>query len=73
MSVADLRRRLPRFTLPVVLGLLLVTLLYSVLVTGTVLLWFAAWSGVFGVGAVSFVIYLLYRLVVAVERIADDS
>jgi hypothetical protein len=73
MSAAELRRKLPRFTLPVLSGLLPVTLLYSVLVTGTVVLRFAAWAGLLGFGTLLFVLYLFYRLVVAVERIADGS
>jgi hypothetical protein len=73
MNAADGWRKRPRFALPLVVGLLIVTFLYSVFVTGTVVLWLAAWSGLLGVGTVLYVVYLLYRLVVAVERIADDS
>jgi hypothetical protein len=71
MNAPDPRTELPRFALPVVAGLLLVTLLYSVLVFGNVVVWLALWGGLFGIGAALFVIYLLYRLVLAVERIAD--
>ena len=71
MNAPDLRTELPRFALPVVAGLLLVTLLYSVLVFGNVVVWLALWGGLFGLGTALFVIYLLYRLVLAVERIAD--
>lgn len=73
MSVADLQASTPRFTVSAIVGLLLVSLLYSVLVTTNVALWLAAWGGLFGVGIAVFVVALFYRLVVAVERIADSQ
>jgi hypothetical protein len=44
MNAPDPRTELPRFALPVVAGLLLVTLLYSVLVFGNVVVWLALWG-----------------------------
>jgi protein-S-isoprenylcysteine O-methyltransferase Ste14 len=72
MSVADLQTKLPRFTVPTIVGLLAVSLLYSVLVTANITLWLAVWGGLLSIGIGLFVVYLFYRLVLAVERIADN-
>lgn len=45
--------------------------LYSLLLARAVLLWVSVWLGVVRLGLFVFVIYLLYRLVLAVEGIAD--
>jgi protein-S-isoprenylcysteine O-methyltransferase Ste14 len=71
MSVADLQTKVPRFIVPTIASLLIVSLLYSILVTQNVVLWLAAWGGVLSVGLTLFVVYLFYRLVLAVERITD--
>ncbi|MFB1065347.1 hypothetical protein [Natrinema sp. H-ect4] len=73
MSVADLQTKVPRFTVPTIAGLLLVSLLYSVLVTANITLWLAVWGGLLSIGIGLFVVYLFYRLVLAVERIADNQ
>jgi protein-S-isoprenylcysteine O-methyltransferase Ste14 len=70
-DIVSIRGRLPRATVPAVLLVFVVTLGYSVLVTGTLLLWVAMWVGLGSVVLALFVVYLLYRLVLAVERIAD--
>jgi protein-S-isoprenylcysteine O-methyltransferase Ste14 len=71
MSVADLQTQVPRFTVPVIASLLIISLLYSVLVTQNIVLWLVMWGGVLSVGLTLFVVYLFYRLVLAVERIAE--
>ena len=73
MSVADLQTKVPRFTVPTIAGLLLVSLLYSVLVTANIILWLAVWGGLLSIGIGLFVVYLFYRLVLAIERIADNQ
>ncbi|MBX0298272.1 hypothetical protein [Haloarcula nitratireducens] len=73
MSVADLQIKVPRFIVPTIAGLLLVSLLYSVLVTANIILWLAVWGGLLSIGIGLFVVYLFYRLVLAVERIADNQ
>jgi hypothetical protein len=71
MSVADLQTKVPRFTVPGIASLLIISLLYSVLVTQNIVLWFVMWGGLLSIGLTLFVVYLFYRLVLAVERIAD--
>jgi hypothetical protein len=73
MSVADFRTKIPRFTAPAIAGLLILSLLYTVLVTANFVLWLAVWGGVFSIGVGAYLIYLFYRLVMAVERIADSQ
>lgn len=71
MSVADLQTKVPRFTAPVIASLLIISLLYSVLVTQNIVLWLVVWGGLLSVVLTLFVVYLFYRLVLAVERIAE--
>lgn len=71
MSAVELQAKVPQFTLPVIAGLMIITLLYSILVTGNIVLWLAAWGGLFSLGVSVLLVYLFYRLVVAVERIAE--
>lgn len=54
----------------VLLFLGVVTFLYSLLVTRTLLLWLFGWLSLASVALLLFVVYLLYRLTVAAERIA---
>ena len=71
MSVRSLEGDVPIRQLAGVLFVLaVVTLLYSLLVTRTILLWLFAWLSLASVGLLVFVVYLLYRLTVAAERIA---
>jgi hypothetical protein len=71
MSVRSLEGDVPiRQLAGVLLVLAVVTLLYSLLVTQTILLWLFAWLSLASVGLLVFVVYLLYRLTVAAERIA---
>lgn len=75
MSTTTLRNEIPTWPLVGVAVLLLVTLPYSVLVQGTltggVIQWGSIWAGMLGIALTLFVIYLFYRLVVAVEKIAN--
>lgn len=71
VSVDDLQAKLPRFTVPVVAGLLVVSLAYSVLVAASLVPWLVVWGGLFSVVFMLSVVYLLYRLVLAVERVAE--
>jgi hypothetical protein len=71
MNVRSLEGDVPiRQLAGVLLVLAVVTLLYSLLVTRTILLWLFAWLSLASVGLLVFVVYLLYRLTVAAERIA---
>ena len=71
MSVRSLEGDVPiRQLAGVLLVLAVVTLLYSLLVTQTILLWLFGWLSLASVGLLVFVVYLLYRLTVAAERIA---
>jgi len=72
MSTRPLQQRVPSYVAPLVIALALVTLLYSLLVTGQLLLWVALWGSLVATAVTVLLVYLFYRLVVAVERIADS-
>ncbi|WP_246984250.1 hypothetical protein [Halorientalis marina] len=73
MADHRLRDEFPRWLVPAVAALMLATFAYSVLITANILVWFALWSTVLGLALTVFVVYLLYRLVVAVEEIAEKT
>ena len=52
--------------------LLVVSIGYSVVIMGSFLLWLLPWVAALGIALASFLVYLFYRLVVAVETIADE-
>ena len=52
--------------------LLVVSIGYSVVTMGSFLLWLLPWVAALGIALASFLVYLFYRLVVAVETIADE-
>jgi hypothetical protein len=68
---AALRDRVPRSAVGILAALLVVTFAYSVLVTQRIFAWVALWGAVTVVGATAVLLLLAYRLVVAVEAIAD--
>ena len=72
MSVALPRDVVPRSVLLGLGALVLVSFLYSLLVSGTLLLWALAWVGLLGMAIAVVSVWLFYRLVVAVERIAEQ-
>lgn len=73
MAVADLRNKVPRFTVPTLVSLLVLSFLYSMLVTADFVLWAAVWGGLLSIGVSIFLLYLFYRLVIAVEQIANSQ
>jgi len=73
MSVANLRSKISRFTVPAIATLLVISLLYSVLIRANIILWFQMWGRLLGIGTGLFVVYLFYRLVLAVEQIANNQ
>ena len=56
----------------VLIVLLVLTAGYSVVVMGSFLLWMVPWVVLFVIASLVFLVYLFYRLVVAVETIADE-
>jgi len=72
MSARTLQQRVPSYVAPLVIALALVSLLYAVFVTGELLLWLVAWGSVISTAVAVVLVYLFYRLVVAVEEIADS-
>jgi len=66
-----LRDRVPRSAVGIIAALLVVTLAYSVLVRASVLAWVVLWGAIAVVGATAVLLLLAYRLVVAVEAVAD--
>lgn len=74
MSAMNLRNEISTWPVIMVGLLLLVTLPYSVLIKGNLLSgliqWGSIWAGILGITLTLFVIYLFYRFVIAVEKIA---
>jgi hypothetical protein len=71
MSARALQQRVPSYVAPLVIALALVSLLYSLFVTGQLLLWVALWGSLVATAVTVLLVYLFYRLVVAVEEIAE--
>jgi hypothetical protein len=70
MSARTLPQRIPSYVAPLVIALALVTLVYALLVRQELLLWLVAWGSLAATAAAVLLVYLFYRLVVAVEEIA---
>lgn len=75
MSTAKLRDEVPTWPTIGVALIILISLPYTILIQGTLtgglFQWASIWSGVLGIALSLFLVYLFYRLVVAVEKIAD--
>lgn len=73
MRSVPLEERIPARKVGAVLVVLLaLTFAYSLLVLQQILLWAVLWLSVLAVGVSLFVVYLLYRLVAAVETLAEE-
>ena len=73
----ETRNAISRIPIPVpaligILVVLLVSLAYSVVI-GSVGLWLVLVAAVANVGLLFFLLYLFYRLVVAVEKLAENE
>lgn len=62
---------IPTWILGAVLILFVASFAYGLLVMRSIIAPVAVWVGLLGVALILFVVYLLFRLVVAVEKIAD--
>lgn len=71
MSTADSRPEVPPRVAAAVVAFALVTALYAVAALGSLTELFAIWFWALSVALSLFVVYLLYRFVVAVETIAE--
>lgn len=72
MAVRDAGRNLRTGIAGVIVIAFLASLLYGVLVLRSPLQLLSVWWNLIGLGLLVFVVYLFYRLVLAVERIADS-
>nr|WP_241432736.1 hypothetical protein [Natrinema pellirubrum] len=63
-----LQEKIPRFTVPAIIVLLAGSLFYTVLTTTAIFAWLVFWGGLLSIGLWLAVVYLLYRLVLAVEQ-----
>lgn len=72
MTLRDAEPEVPRWLAGLIVVGFAASLLYGILVLQNVLAILAVWFGLLGVGVSLFVVYLLYRLVVAVEQIAAE-
>ncbi|RZV11584.1 hypothetical protein BDK88_0463 [Natrinema hispanicum] len=73
MSVATLQEKTPRATVPIIIVLFVSSLLYAVLTSTAPFALLVFWGGLFSIGIGLVAVSLLYRLVLAVERIADSQ
>jgi hypothetical protein len=71
MSVTRADDAFPRRSVLVVLVLFVASFAYSAVVRGSLIEWYVVWGGAFSVALVTFTLYLFYRLVVALELIAE--
>ena len=62
---------IPTWTLGVVLIVFVASLGFGALLFGHIFATLAVWIGLIGIALGLFVVYLLYRFVIAVEEIAD--
>lgn len=72
MGLTEPRAELPTWIAGVVVALFVGSLAYGIVVMQSVLTPIIVWLGILGAGLSAFVVYLLYRLVLAVETIADE-
>lgn len=64
--------QVPSSVIKATLLLFLISLVYGILVRRSVLAPMVLWTGVIETGALIFVVYLFYRLVMSLETIADN-
>lgn len=73
MSSTPLLDEVPQIVPPVIIALFAVSLTFTVFSGVSPLLFMVFWGGLFSIGFYTVIAYLLYRLVLAVERIADSQ
>lgn len=71
METRDSQFEVPTWLAVLLLAVVGATVLFSILVRGRLAEVVALWLGVFQVAVGLFVVYLFYRFVLAVEKIAD--
>ena len=71
MSIADRQPEIPTWAAALITGFVLFSFAYGVLIQGSFLAPIVLWLWLGGIALSLFVVYLLYRFVVAVEKIAD--
>ncbi|SFS79698.1 hypothetical protein [Halostagnicola kamekurae] len=73
MSTRSLPDEIPRAVPLGITVLFVVSLVFTVISRVSPLLFMAFWGGLLSIGFYTAITYLLYRLVLAVERIADSQ
>lgn len=71
MSVQDFKYEIPTWAAALITVLVLLSFAYGVIVQGSLLAPVVLWIWLGGIAVSLFVVYLLYRFVIAVEKIAD--
>jgi hypothetical protein len=71
MATSEPEFEVPTWAAVGLAALVFLTFLYGILLQGSLLLPFVWWGGIASVALSLFVVYLFYRFVVAVEKIAD--
>lgn len=73
MGLQETGNEVPRWIPGSIIAFILVSLIYGIFVIHRPLQIVSVWLGLLGFGLVLVVIYLLYRIVLAVERNADSG
>jgi hypothetical protein len=71
VAVRDLNYEIPTWAAALITGFVLFSFGYGVLIQGSFLAPIMLWLWLGGIAVSLFVVYLLYRFVIAVEKIAD--
>ncbi|WP_336328203.1 hypothetical protein [Halovenus sp. HT40] len=71
MAVQDLNYEIPTWAAALITVFVLFSFAYGVLIQGSFLAPIVLWLWLGGIALSLFVVYLLYRFVIAVEKIAD--
>ncbi len=71
MSTQPLKYEIPTWAAALIAALVFLSLAYGILIRGSLLAPIMVWLWLGGIAVSLFVVYLFYRFVVAVEKIAD--
>ena len=72
MNLHESRPEIPTWVVGLVLALFVVSFAYGIVVMQNLAVTFLFWLGILAIAVNLFVVYLLYRLVIAVEKIAQE-
>lgn len=72
MNLHESRPEIPTWVVGMLLAVFVVSFAYGIVVMQNLAVTFLFWLGILAIAVNLFVVYLLYRLVIAVEKIAQE-